>query len=163
MRLDRDRCLMVCDYCRSEAVPPVDEEGVQITGATSHSCPSCKSNLSEGLMERQPLLYCEKCHGVLIAMDKFLPLVEHLRALRDRPAVFLPAPADDLVRHFHCPLCGGSMDSHRYAGPGNVNIDTCEACSTIWLDRSELRRIVVAPDPRPVYSDYELAGDRDAD
>ena len=38
------------------------------------------------------------------------------------------------------------MIGHPYGGPGNVNIDTCERCSVIWLDRNELRRIALAPD-----------------
>jgi len=153
MLLDRDRNLMVCRYCRSEAIPPIDEEGVQIVGETSKPCPGCGSNLSDGLMEAQPLLYCTQCHGILLSMEKFMPLVEHLRALRDRPAAFVPSPdRSGGPRDLHCPLCDGQMDGHPYGGPGNVNIETCEKCSVVWLDRGELRRIVVAPDPRPAYS-----------
>jgi Zn-finger nucleic acid-binding protein len=115
-------------------------------------------------MEAQSLLYCSQCHGMLIPMEKFLPLVEHLRALRDRPAAFVPSPGRrDGTRILHCPLCNHEMDNHPYGGPGNVNIDTCEGCSVIWLDRGELRRITVAPDPQPIYSNYELAGERDRD
>ena len=80
---------MVCQYCRSEAVPPMDEDGVQILGESTKACPGCQSKLADGLMESQPLLYCEQCHGMLISMEKFLPLVEHLRAVRDSPAAFV--------------------------------------------------------------------------
>jgi Zn-finger nucleic acid-binding protein len=38
------------------------------------------------------------------------------------------------------------MDTHLYAGPGNVVLDTCETCGVHWLDRGELRRIAMAPD-----------------
>jgi Zn-finger nucleic acid-binding protein len=164
MLLDRDRNLMVCQYCRSEAVPPIDEDGVQVVGETSKLCAGCGSKLSDGLVEAQPLLYCTQCHGMLISMEKFLPLVEHLRALRDRPAAFVPSPdRSSAGKELHCPLCGHLMDHHPYGGPGNVNIDSCEGCSVVWLDRGELRRIVVAPDPQPVYSNYELVGERDRD
>jgi Zn-finger nucleic acid-binding protein len=37
-----------------------------------------------------------------------------------------------------------------------VNIDTCEPCSVLWLDRQELERIVMAPDHHPVYSSYDF-------
>jgi Zn-finger nucleic acid-binding protein len=167
MLLDRDRNLMVCQYCHSEAVPPMDEDGVQIVGETTKVCPCCESKLSDGLMESQALLYCVQCHGMLISMEKFLPLVEHLRALRDRPAAFVGAPGhQNDVKNLHCPLCNGAMDDHPYGGPGNVIIDSCEECSVIWLDRGELRRIVVAPDPQPaysgsLYSDHEPIGESD--
>jgi Zn-finger nucleic acid-binding protein len=38
------------------------------------------------------------------------------------------------------------MDTHFYAGPGNVIVDSCDGCSLIWLDRGELTRIAHAPD-----------------
>jgi Zn-finger nucleic acid-binding protein len=160
MLLDRDRNLMVCQYCQTEAVPPMDEDGVQIVGETDKVCPGCGSKLSNGLMETQSLLYCAQCHGMLIEMEQLQPLVEHLRAVRDRPAAFVGAPQND-AKNLHCPLCNGAMDDHPYGGPGNVIVDSCEQCSVIWLDRGELRRIVVAPDPRPVYSDYEPIGESD--
>jgi len=34
-----------------------------------------------------------------------------------------------------------------YYGPGNIIIDTCEACGIVWLDAGELRRAVDAPGP----------------
>jgi Zn-finger nucleic acid-binding protein/DNA-directed RNA polymerase subunit RPC12/RpoP len=156
MRLDRGKCLMVCDYCLSEANPPVDEDGVQIAGPTSHRCPTCGDNLADGLIERAPVLYCQACHGMLISIEKFLPLIEHLRALRDRPAAFLSQRGEeDAGRSLACPMCGQPMNTHPYGGGGNVNIETCETCSRIWLDRHELRRIVVAADPLPLYSKYD--------
>jgi Zn-finger nucleic acid-binding protein len=42
------------------------------------------------------------------------------------------------------------MDTHFYAGPGNVIVDTCDDCSLLWLDRGELTRIVHAPDETAV-------------
>jgi Zn-finger nucleic acid-binding protein len=159
MRLDRERGLLHCDYCRSEAMPPVGEDGVQILGGTAYSCPHCAAKLSDGLMERRPLLFCESCRGMLISMEHFLPLVEHLRALRAAPAPFLAPRGDhDAGRDLNCPLCRQSMHNHPYGGGGNVHIESCERCSAIWLDRAELQRIVVAPDPRPVYSNYDAGG-----
>ncbi len=38
------------------------------------------------------------------------------------------------------------MDTHSYAGPGNVIVDSCGTCFLIWLDRGELTRIAHAPD-----------------
>ena len=88
-----------------------------------------------------------------VSVANFLPLVEFLRALR-RPTGSDIQPRDnsDADRHFGCPMCGKTMTGHPYGGPGNVNIDTCEPCSVIWLDRNELQRIVMAPDYSSLYS-----------
>jgi Zn-finger nucleic acid-binding protein len=112
--------------------------------------------LSDGLIEGEPLFYCQNCRGMLVAIEKFLPLVEHLRALRDRPAHFLSRRSDhDANRGLDCPLCTKEMIAHAYGGPGNIHMDTCSPCGRIWLDASELRRVVVAADPVPVYSRYD--------
>jgi len=166
MRLDRERTVMVCDYCQTEAAPPIDEDGVQIVSETSKACPGCGSKLSDGLIESDSLLYCAQCHGMLISMDTFVPLAEKLRAMRDRPATSLPPAGKDAERILHCPLCNGAMDNHPYGGPGNINIDSCESCSMVWLDRGELRRITAAPDPQAaysgsLYSDHDAVGNPD--
>ena len=157
MRMDRERNLMMCEYCQSEAVPPLDEEGVQVLGETEKVCPGCGSKLSDGLIETQPMLYCAQCHGMLLGMEQMYPLVERLRAIRGGTAGIVLA-REESERVIHCPLCSGEMDDHPYGGPGNVMVDSCENCSVVWLDRGELRRMVSAPDPQPIYSGYEFAG-----
>jgi Zn-finger nucleic acid-binding protein len=52
-------------------------------------------------------------------------------------------------RALHCPLCKLAMDKHAYGGGGNVDVDSCEQCEVLWLDRGELSRIVAAPDRDP--------------
>jgi Zn-finger nucleic acid-binding protein len=161
MLLDRGKGMFLCNYCGSEAVPPMDDDGVQILSGTALPCPTCiQSRLADALMERQPLQYCPQCRGMLISLERFLPLVETLRGCQDRPAAYLsPRTNRDAGRTLACPLCEHAMQNHPYGGGGNVHIETCEACSMIWLDASELRRIVVAPDPRPVYSNYDAGSD----
>jgi hypothetical protein len=73
--------------------------------------------------------------------------VEDLRAHRETPAEIPHHPdPHELDRHIRCPQCHEEMDTHPYAGPGNVIIDNCERCEANWLDYGELRRIVQAPD-----------------
>jgi Zn-finger nucleic acid-binding protein len=38
------------------------------------------------------------------------------------------------------------MDTHYYAGGGNVVIDDCSRCELNWLDAGELMAIARAPD-----------------
>jgi Zn-finger nucleic acid-binding protein len=155
MRLDRDRGMLVCAYCGAECVPTDDDDGVQIAGPSSKPCPVCPIRLSDGLIEGFSVLYCTQCHGMLIPMDTFPLLISDLRSHRERSPEFVePRGEADAARHLHCPQCGGEMDGHPYGGGGNVNIDSCEKCAVIWLDRRELRRIVVAPDREPLYLRY---------
>ena len=155
VRLDRDQGVMICDYCGSQSTPPLDEDGVQVLEPSEHGCPVCHTPLNRGLVETRDLLYCTSCHGMLVSMDEIMPILEGLRSHRDRPAGYL-APRDrDHDRTLACPLCGREMDRHAYGGGGNVMVDSCEDCSQLWLDRGELRKIVIAPDPEYVYSNYE--------
>jgi len=145
--LDRERGVFVCDYCGGEFAPPTSDDGVQVLGETKFKCPTCPGLLSDGQLEQHPLLYCNKCRGMLVGMDDFLALVEALHSYRDRPASVLSPRSDGgekLPRL--CPHCSQPMDHHIYGGPGNVMIDTCEPCSVNWLDKGELQRIVSAPD-----------------
>ena len=136
-----------------------NEDGVQVGAETVRSCPACQAMLFDGSIQDKPVLYCMKCRGLLIPIADFLPLVEFLRALsRPTGATIEPRDNSDADRHLTCPKCGKIMLGHPYGGPGNVNIDTCEACAVIWLDRKELQRIVMAPDYSSVYSRYDSSG-----
>jgi Zn-finger nucleic acid-binding protein len=138
---------------------PVNEDGVQVGAETTHVCPVCQTMLSDGTVQNRPVLYCAKCRGLLVSINKFLPLVEFLRALwRPAGANIEPRDNSDADRKLTCPMCDGTMIGHPYGGPGNVNIDTCERCSVIWLDHNELRRIALAPDRAPLYSRYDSGG-----
>jgi Zn-finger nucleic acid-binding protein len=134
-------------------------EDVQVLNETTKLCPACQALLSDGTIQNRPVVYCTTCRGLLIGIDKFLPLIEFLRAL-ERPtgSDLQPRGSADADRHFACPICDKPMTAHPYGGPGNVNIDTCEPCSLIWLDHDELQRIVRAPDHYPVYSKYDSGG-----
>ncbi len=147
MRPDRDRSIFICDYCGSQAIPPVGDDGVQILGPVNLKCPICRTELADAVLDSYNLLYCEHCRGMAIAMDDLQPIVSSIRSQRDTPAAFLaPRPEADAARALICPKCGGSMDAHPYGGGGNVNVDSCEACGTIWLDGAELRKIASAAD-----------------
>jgi len=149
MRLSRDQGLMLCDYCGSQKTPPMDEDGVVVLNPTAHKCPVCAIALVDASIERQEMLYCTRCHGMLLGMEKFLPLLDVLREYRywSRSS---QAPRDfDDGRVLHCPLCKHEMDHHPYGGGGNLAVDSCESCGVLWLDRGELSRIVAAPDRDP--------------
>lgn len=146
-RWDADKCALICEYCRSVYVPEPNEDGVRVFGPSRHDCPICRVPLSLAAINRYQLEYCSQCHGMLAGMEQFSALVDDLRASRPPAGVQPPRPSEDeLHRSIACPGCGKPMDIHRYGGPGNVIVETCEVCSFIWLDHNELHRIVVAPD-----------------
>ncbi len=76
----------------------------------------------------------------------FSRCLQQLRSGDRSPAVQAPPDSGDLKRVIQCPKCNRRMDTHFYAGPGNVIVDTCDNCDLIWLDRGELTRIAHSPD-----------------
>lgn len=158
MHLDRTQMLSLCAYCGSRAAAPERGDGVQVLTATPHRCPLCEaSSLHDGRIERFPVHYCRQCEGLLIRLNLFLPLIEYLRELRDRPAEHQsPRGSHDADRALPCPLCRSKMLNYVYGGGGNVHLDSCRTCDVIWLDHQELRRIVLAPDPRPTFAGTDI-------
>lgn len=160
MRLAQDQGVMICEYCGTQAVPATDEDGVVVLEPTTHLCPVCSKPLSNATLERQDMLYCAACHGMLFEMERFPPLLEILREHRYWSCSSQSPRDSDSARTLHCPLCNGEMDEHAYGGGGNVNVDSCEKCDVIWLDRGELSRIVAAPDRDPQAEFDVYYGDR---
>jgi len=156
MHLKPDGDSFKCDYCQSVYLPEKDDDGVRVLGdPTSQDCPLCKIPLVNAAIAKIRILYCTGCRGMLISMQAFQVLVDELQALQTG-SMPQPAPdSHDLRRKIGCPQCHCLMDTHFYAGPGNVVIDSCENCSLNWLDRGELMHIVHAPDDRstPIWDD----------
>jgi Zn-finger nucleic acid-binding protein len=147
MRPDLEQGIFICDYCGGEFVPPPEADGVLVLGESKLGCPICAGRLSDGSLEKQSIKYCTGCHGMLIAMDGLVALVEALRLRRDQfSGKIEPRSPLDATRHLRCPSCQSEMDGHPYGGGGNVNVDSCEKCGLLWLDGGELRRIATARD-----------------
>lgn len=138
-----------CDYCHTVFYPGEEDDGVEVTGEpadASLACPLCNVPLVPAAIAKIPILYCKECHGLLLAMQVLQPILEELRESAQSSAVQTPPDRGDLKRTIQCPKCHRRMDTHFYAGPGNVIVDTCDVCELIWLDRGELTRIARAPD-----------------
>jgi Zn-finger nucleic acid-binding protein len=138
---------MTCPYCKADWVPEANVDQVAVFEPAGFRCPTCADELRNGGLYGHGLLYCVACRGMLIPVAEFYPIVEEARARRAAPPYTGPPPSDlEGQRAIPCPFCGHPMDNHRYGGPGNVLIDTCEQCSVHWLDKGELMRIALAPD-----------------
>ena len=137
----------MCRHCGAEEQPPAAVGVLELLDESSRLCPACAVPLSNSRLEGHPLLSCTICLGMLIEMNRFVAIIESVRAHVGRSVQTMsPRRQNPEDRALACPACGRPMVAHLYGGPGNVVIDTCERCLVNWLDSAELRRIAVAPD-----------------
>ena len=148
MRLQDGREGLACDYCKSVYFPEKNEDGIRILdGPSELSCPVCAVPLAHAILDAHRILYCTRCRGSLIPAPAFVLIVRDLRAHQaDASATPHPPDPQELQRRIQCPQCHRAMDTHYYAGPGNIVIDDCPQCELNWLDAGELMVIVRAPD-----------------
>jgi len=147
MRLVERLGYFTCDYCASTYFPTENQDGVRVLGGkSSANCPLCRIPLVTAMVAGTRVLACERCRGLLIHQGGFLTTIRALRAWSSAPSL-QPRPIDteDLQRAIDCPYCQRRMDTHPYAGPGNIVIDNCPECGVNWLDYNELTRIIRAP------------------
>ena len=148
MCLQDGRECLTCDYCKSVCFPEKNQDGIRVLDEPSATaCPVCAVPLLHAILAAHPVLYCTRCHGSLIPAPVFVLALQDLRARQsDSPAIPHPPDPEELKRHLRCPQCHRTMDTHYYAGPGNIVIDDCPACELNWVDAGELMVIVRAPD-----------------
>jgi Zn-finger nucleic acid-binding protein len=147
MHLKPDEDSYKCDFCQSVFFPEKGDDGVRVLGEPSDmNCPICNVALVQAALAKIRILYCTGCRGQLIPMQVFPMLVEELQSVEGGAVVQPAYDSQDLKRRINCPKCHKPMDTHLYAGPGNVVMDSCEMCELNWLDRGELMHIVRAPD-----------------
>ncbi len=147
MSVNPDRGCLTCSYCGGDWVPEPNLDDVVVLQAADVTCPLCVVEMQQARLASRGILYCVTCRGMLIRLPDFLPIIEELRATRSAsPYTGRPPSAEEFARTVACPLCAKPMENHRYGGPGNVLMDTCEICEVHWLDKGELKRIALAPD-----------------
>ena len=148
MRLKADQECFTCAYCGTVEVPDANAEGIRVFDEPAAlDCPVCATALVHAAGAGLRMMYCNRCHGMLISIGIFPAIVQDLKSHRETTGyVARPFEPRDLDRQLHCPQCGGRMDTHLYGGGGNIIIDSCEKCCLNWLDHGELDRIVRAPD-----------------
>jgi Zn-finger nucleic acid-binding protein len=149
MRLKLGAESFQCDYCQSVYVPEKADDGVRVLDeAEGQACPICSIPLNNATLCGIRIVYCTKCHGMLVPMQAFEALIDELKSTKTGGVMQPAADSRDLSRKIACPRCNHRMDTHFYAGPGNVVIDSCDGCLVNWLDYGELMRIARAPDER---------------
>lgn len=149
MVLIRERDYYHCEYCGSTYFPNISTEGIRLLGENPDGikCPLCGILLNLATFDDAYQGYlCSRCRSLLFARTDFRRLIETRRARAttppEMPARYAP---EELQRQIRCPVCTRAMETYPYMGPGNIVIDTCQACDLIWLDHRELERVVNAP------------------
>ena len=140
-----------CRYCGTYHFPAgADDQGVRVLGPadTPMQCPVCDAPLDVAILEREQVHQCRNCRGLLISRSWFAEIVRRGRSWAEgAPITPVPPQQGAMRRTVNCPACRKAMIVDRYYGPGNVVIDTCPACDTVWLDFGELKQIINAPGP----------------
>jgi Zn-finger nucleic acid-binding protein len=163
MRLKADMGSFTCDYCQRVVLPEKNDDGVRVLNEPAgQDCPVCNTPLVRASLAKVPIVYCTGCRGMLIPMQALEPLADELRTGQGSEAVPTVPGKDELQRKINCPQCHHAMDTHYYAGPGNVVIDSCEDCSLIWLDSGELMRIARATNDSPLPPESSPSEDFDS-
>ena len=144
MQADKARGVFACTHCGSIDEQPAIIVNVEVTGTSASACPDCTVPLATARLDGHPLLFCQRCQGMLIEMMHFVSVINAARAHEQQRGVILPRRQNPGERTLACPQCGEAMLNHLYGGPGNLVIDTCERCQVNWLDPGELRRIARA-------------------
>jgi len=157
---------MQCDYCQSLVFssdnPLTIDRIIAAGGETDADCPVCQKSLQTGRLEDRPVLYCGGCYGILVRNEHFGAIVRERRTRRkgcEAKAGKL-LNTEEYKRQIGCPNCHQKMEVHPYYGPGNIVIDSCNACQYIWLDHGELRTVEqveggVEPETLPVFVNEE--------
>ncbi|MGB7171427.1 MAG: zf-TFIIB domain-containing protein [Acidobacteriaceae bacterium] len=134
-----------CAYCGSVYLPDANDDGVRIQDESPNEpCPVCGVPLMHATLAGASIRYCTRCRGLLIPMDAFEPLLSAIAAQPGPPQIPAPADPSQLDRRLACPHCHQPMDTHFYAGPGNVVLSDCERCQLNWLDHGKLQRLAHA-------------------
>ena len=149
MTLYRERGYFHCEFCGAYHFPNESPDGIRLLGPAPEKlpCPVCGESLSIALLDDVYRGHqCPECRGLLLETAVFRDIVMRRRAGTTAPPE-PPRPRNlaELERRLPCPRCGQTLDTHPYYGPGNIIIDTCNTCHTVWLDPKELARVVNAP------------------
>lgn len=148
MTLFAQRSYFHCRHCGTFFFPNESSRGLRILDdpEVNRLCPICGRELAHANWFGQQGLHCRSCRGFLFEQWTFGELIQKLRAFPEVPPVS-PPPLDpeELERRIRCPVCGETMNTHPYYGPGNIVIDTCPGCQVIWLDPGEIRAAADAP------------------
>ena len=105
------------------------------------NCPNCAAKRaleSTTLDARLPALHCPECRGTLLSLIAYREWRE-THAAPAQAAQDLGEASDvaDSTKLLHCPHCANYMAKFRFSSDTRNQIDLCNYCNVVWLDRGE--------------------------
>ncbi|MBD3378327.1 hypothetical protein GF406_25085 [candidate division KSB1 bacterium] len=111
------------------------------------NCPKCRTELHEKTIHEIAVHECPSCEGIWFEKDE-------LRQVKDRTDADLNWMDVDLWQHRdrfnvakesgQCPHCEDEVLHAITYGDTNVQVDYCNTCSGVWLDKGEMEKIIEA-------------------
>lgn len=104
-------------------------------------CPGCKTHTDLVKYEGVPIYNCGTCGGHWVSATKLNVILRRREivmpeAVRDRMIEI--AEASNRKETLICITCGREMIKEQFRYWPEIQIDRCEKCGGIWLDRAEL-------------------------
>jgi membrane associated rhomboid family serine protease len=108
-------------------------------------CPHCAANL---IRQKTPAGFqyvCESCQGIAVNM----PVLQNKQIAPDFiKSLWKSALNQNQERERRCPHCAKLMAEVTTSTPsGDVTLDICQPCQTVWFDTDELERLPRKPAP----------------
>jgi len=108
-------------------------------------CPSCKNRKTKkAVFYGTEADYCPKCLGLWFEEDE----LRRAKDEKDKELIWLDIDLWKDKSRFKitqspiiCPLCSVPMYSVKY-GDSQIEVDLCNLCHSIWLDRGEFKKII---------------------
>lgn len=108
-------------------------------------CPRCDNNLTRQKTPSGFRYVCEKCNGLAVNF----PVLQHERVTDDfLKGLWKATRSENVTRQRRCPHCSKLMaEITAQTTSGEVTLDLCQPCQTIWFDTDELDKLPRKPPP----------------
>ncbi|MCD6270310.1 zf-TFIIB domain-containing protein [bacterium] len=107
-------------------------------------CPNCKAELKKAVFYNTEVSYCPKCLGIWFDFDQ----LNRAKDEKDKDLNWLDIDLWEDQTKFKiakkdklCPVCSVPLYSVSY-GDSDIEVDVCNLCHGIWLDRGEFKKII---------------------
>lgn len=108
------------------------------------NCPICKTELKKAVFYGVEVDYCPQCLGVWFEQDELAQAKDE----KDKNLNWLDIDLWQEKTKFKisqiqkiCPVCSIPLYSVKY-GDSQIEVDLCNLCQGIWLDRGEFKRVI---------------------
>ena len=106
-------------------------------------CPVCKVQTDPITYEGVSIFNCGSCGGNWLTAVELAGILHKRELVMPEPvqqALMDLADANDSTQELWCLTCGKAMVREQFKHWPEIQIDRCEKCGGLWLDRGELEK-----------------------